>query len=430
MCGICGLLDGTTSPVEVDPIIEMFIETEMRGKDASGFAANVEEKIWYYREPVKSSELVKKVKDLKIAEAQTWIGHCRLATHGPAKNNENNHPFVDKGLALIHNGVIVNHEEVGEELGLEYKGQCDTEGILKTINYYRLNKKQSVKKAIASACLKLAGDMACALISTKGDLWLWKRGYTPLAVATKMGEPQLHFASTEYALRKSTPGRGWTTATLDDNEAYHIRASGRGLRVEAFEAPDGPDESKYYSRYIWGGYDNYEGHHPRYVGTTPYQAQGKHWCFPCSSYHMSVEECKAFTDESVRSHFRSPTEGVGGDEQEAEEKVEEESRENFFSGTPLTDFIWVKTGNNSNERVSTILTSYDSLYIRSNDSDYFLCDDCNEDMKVYDLKQHVESTRDHKTFWRCTVSEFLTPGLDRGEYCEDCGSDDCQGVVP
>ena len=127
----------------------------------------------------------------------------------------------------------------------------------------------------------------------------------------------------------------------------------------------------------------------------------------------------------MRSHFRSP---VDGNEQETEKEVEERdaAAKAFFSST-LTDFIWIKTGNSTNEQVSIILTSFDSLYVRSNDSDYYLCDDCNEDMKVYELKNHVKDTRDHRTFWRCTVSEFLTPDIDRQEYCEDCGSEDCQG---
>lgn len=439
ICGICGLLNGTNTPTEVDPIVEMFVETETRGRDASGFAANYEDKLWFYKDKVKSSELVKKVKDLKIIGSKTWIGHCRLATHGSAADNANNHPFVEQGLALIHNGVIINHTEIGEELGFEYKGQCDTEGILKTINYYRIKKRKSVKNAIIEACAKLAGDMACALISPKGDMWLWKRGSNPLAVATKLGEPVLHFASTEHALKKSLAGKGWATATLDDNDGYYIRTSGRHLQVEHFTAPDCPNEDTYYyTRHYWGGYEEggYGGMHPRYQGNggtnSLYTAanMGKHWCMLCSSYHNTVAECSFEADETARSHFRKVSGEVGKDEQEAKEKVEEaNARTAEFFGN-LKDFIWIKTGNSSNERVTTALVSYDSLYVRSSDSDYFLCDDCNEDMKVYDLKNHVQDTKDHRTFWRCTVSEYLTPDLHRREYCEDCGSEDCDGVVP
>ncbi len=59
------------------------------------------------------------------------VGHVRFATHGSPTEPANNHPFVSKGLAVVHNGVLNNHRELADRHNLRLVGECDSEVILR-----------------------------------------------------------------------------------------------------------------------------------------------------------------------------------------------------------------------------------------------------------------------------------------------------------
>src|SRR6185437_97205 len=124
MCGIFGYVGNKTNAAEL--VLEGLRRLEYRGYDSWGIA--VKEK----------KEIITEKHVGKIGEAKTalpnssiGIGHTRWATHGGVTVT-NAHPHLDctKQIAVLHNGIIENYQEIKEELlakGHEFISQTDTE---------------------------------------------------------------------------------------------------------------------------------------------------------------------------------------------------------------------------------------------------------------------------------------------------------------
>ena len=258
MCGICGAY-GLETGFEVDPIKEMLVATQSRGKDATGYAATVDMGLKIDKADVPALQFVTQTardSDLHIDRATSWIGHCRLATHGGPENNENNHPFTKRGLALVHNGMIYNYRQFEHDDRFKLESECDSEVILQLIAYYR-RQGHRTSEAIQLAATELDGAMACALINRKGDMWLWRRdehqyAFTPLSVAYRTDKPELHFASTRDILKKSVTQNNWLTYTFESNEGFLLRRTPTGYTTDPFEIPSCDDK-----KLKWGSYSSY-----------------------------------------------------------------------------------------------------------------------------------------------------------------------------
>src|SRR3954469_3806429 len=131
MCGIIGVTGDTSA---LDVILEGLHRLEYRGYDSAGIALVVPgDQIWRKRRAggTKSlPELVEAVGDAPPG-VTTGIGHNRWATHGgPTERNAHPHTDASGKLALIHNGIIENHVELGDELvsaGHELRSETDSE---------------------------------------------------------------------------------------------------------------------------------------------------------------------------------------------------------------------------------------------------------------------------------------------------------------
>jgi glucosamine--fructose-6-phosphate aminotransferase (isomerizing) len=150
MCGIVGAIaDRDVVPV----LIEGLKRLEYRGYDSAGIAVIGTEGVRRVRRTGRVSEME------AAAQAEHFlsslgIGHTRWATHGGVTEG-NAHPHISHGeLALVHNGIIENHEEQRDRLralGYEFESQTDTEVIAHLIHYYRtqgLGLLQAVQKAV------------------------------------------------------------------------------------------------------------------------------------------------------------------------------------------------------------------------------------------------------------------------------------------
>ena len=166
MCGIVGAIAGRDV---VPTLIEGLKRLEYRGYDSAGIAvvgANGQ---------MERLRTVGKVRALEEALLSTptaghlGIAHTRWATHG-APSERNAHPHISRdGLAIVHNGIIENHEEMREELrnvGYNFESETDTEVIAHRIHFH-MARLTDLYKAVRATVTELEGAYALAVISQR-----------------------------------------------------------------------------------------------------------------------------------------------------------------------------------------------------------------------------------------------------------------------
>lgn len=191
MCGIFGIISDKPLPRKVT--LDIVTHSRQRGKDSSGLILFDNNKYNVFRADY---DIVKLLQELKPYNKKLILGHSRLITNGLADNQ----PVVRKGVCVLHNGIIVNYDEIWPQLSEKRELQIDTE-IIAAIANDCINLGWNIEQ-IPERILNLCkGVVACALIipklgklclfSNNGSLYLGK--YNNAYV----------FASEEYPLVKS-----------------------------------------------------------------------------------------------------------------------------------------------------------------------------------------------------------------------------------
>ncbi len=161
MCGIFGYL-GKRNSAQIT--IEGLKKLEYRGYDSAGIAAVQNNEIVFCKEVGKVSILGTAVEKLDW-KADVAIAQTRWATHGKVTKN-NAHPHLDAyhSLALVHNGIIENHDILRGRLkkeGVSFLSDTDTEVIAHLISFfYKGNLLQAVQQAVS----EIKGAYAIALV--------------------------------------------------------------------------------------------------------------------------------------------------------------------------------------------------------------------------------------------------------------------------
>jgi len=176
MCGIFGITTNKNSAVGHEYFkkiqSELFLLSESRGKEASGFAFLNGKKIEVYKTPLPASRLIKldiynnslncfAKKDNKYAAA---IGHSRLVTNGLEQFNENNQPVVKSKMVGIHNGIVTNVKELWNKYKDEKKeSQLDSEMIFTLLRRF-YEARRSLKSAVYSTFSEIYGMASIAVL--------------------------------------------------------------------------------------------------------------------------------------------------------------------------------------------------------------------------------------------------------------------------
>ena len=169
-------------------------------------------------------DLAENVRKQKL-HAETGISHTRWATHGaPATHNA--HPMMSRGeIALVHNGIIENYEELRAELkakGYEFDSQTDTEVVTHLVHsFYQGDLYEAVRKAVK----RLQGAYAIAVMA-KGQPHrvVGARAGSPLVVGVGKGE--MFLASDALALAGTTD----RIAYLEEGDIAEITLDGFRVR--------------------------------------------------------------------------------------------------------------------------------------------------------------------------------------------------------
>lgn len=180
MCGIVGIL--SSKPV-VSRVVDGLKRLEYRGYDSAGVAVIHDGKIDRCRAKGKLAALDEKTKKTGI-EGVIGIGHTRWATHG-APTETNAHPHATDKVAVVHNGIIENYQELRAELekeGAVFQSQTDTEVVPHLITKF-LKAGDVPLKAVQNALAKLHGAFALGIIfADYPKMLIGARRGSPLAV--------------------------------------------------------------------------------------------------------------------------------------------------------------------------------------------------------------------------------------------------------
>ncbi len=209
MCGIIGY-KGNKNATEI--VIEGLKRLEYRGYDSWGIALKNKE--------IDITKRVGKIGDFsdasKLKKSKIAIAHTRWATHGKV-TEKNAHPHIscDKKIAVVHNGIIENFQELKKELEKNHKflSETDTEVIPHLIEE---NMKLGFEEAVKKAIKRLEGSYAIVVIHQDEEKIIAARKGSPLVLG--VGKDECFVASDVPAFLKHTN----KVIFLDDGETVII----------------------------------------------------------------------------------------------------------------------------------------------------------------------------------------------------------------
>jgi glutamine---fructose-6-phosphate transaminase (isomerizing) len=217
MCGIFGIIvkaqSKSSSTNIASALRRIAILSESRGKDSSGLALRIESDhtIQVIKGDVAIRQLLKsKEFDLQLGNCLdsykkgngfSAFGHARLVTNGSQLHEENNQPVLKDGIITIHNGIIVNAEELWvENPDLKREYLIDTE-ILPALLRKELNQQNDLTNSCTKAFSKLEGTYSIAAMFQELDQFVLATNNGSLFYITYNND-FIVFASERFYLEK------------------------------------------------------------------------------------------------------------------------------------------------------------------------------------------------------------------------------------
>lgn len=242
MCGIVGAVaERNITPI----LLEGLKRLEYRGYDSAGVAVFTNAgKLERMRRPGKVSELEQALAGEPLV-GRLGIAHTRWATHG-APCERNAHPHFSGDLAVVHNGIIENHEVLREQLkglGYVFTSDTDTEVIAHLLKH-KLKDHSDLTTALKATVKELHGAYGLAVVSaSQPDRVVAARSGSPLVIGLGLGENFL--ASDQLALRQVTDRFMY----LEEGDIADIRresvaiwdVNGNAVEREAVQYRDGAE---------------------------------------------------------------------------------------------------------------------------------------------------------------------------------------------
>ena len=197
---MCGIVAAVADRDVVPILLAGLSALEYRGYDSAGFCVPQGEQLTRLRTAGKVSQLEAMQAEAGL-KARIGIAHTRWATHGPPVT-ENAHPMISSDVvAVVHNGIIENHEELRRELtesGYQFTSDTDTEVIAHLV-HQRVEAGEDLREAVLTVVRRLKGAYALAVLDARDPhRVIGARLGSPLVVGQGFGENFI--ASDSHAL--------------------------------------------------------------------------------------------------------------------------------------------------------------------------------------------------------------------------------------
>ena len=254
MCGIVGAVSNRNI---VPVLVEGLKRLEYRGYDSCGVAVHQNGQLRRTRSTARVAELETQVAQNEVIGG-TGIAHTRWATHGaPVEHNAHPH-FSSDRIALVHNGIIENHDELRKELkkkGYVFESQTDTEVIAHLIHQHY---DGDLFEAVQQATGRLKGAYAIAVFSRdEPHRVVGAREGSPLVLGVGVfeGQGETFLASDAMALAGVTDqivyleegdvvdlqlGKHWISARQVDGSFARVQRAVRTVHAHTGAAELGP----------------------------------------------------------------------------------------------------------------------------------------------------------------------------------------------
>lgn len=264
MCGIFGLIvhqnSGWEPALIKNSLMTLAKLSESRGKDSSGFAFRDEanKAIHVIRASMPISSLMNHREFIPELDAHlnaargregvltprvfAAIGHSRLVTNGTQLNDENNQPVVKDGLVGVHNGIIVNVDDLWRTMPIgQRKYEIDTEAMFSLFRYFNATSGSSAA-SISQAVRKIVGTVSTGFfIDNKNELVLATNNGSLYLLSNF--KDVLLFASEKHIVERvmnkhqlNKKGDGFKVLQVEPNTGYLIRLD--DLEMKRFGIPD------------------------------------------------------------------------------------------------------------------------------------------------------------------------------------------------
>jgi predicted glutamine amidotransferase len=290
MCSIAGYSLSTNSKIQPRKLAKALLrEMDVRGNQASGYAWQSSTASGIYKRDVAGAQL-----SMKPMSRGTRVAvlHTRFATHGTITDNANNHPVLspDRSVALVHNGVIYNHDIVRGEIPHKLP-DVDSSVIPALLQEFQRN---------TDSFDKLDGDASVAWLDDNDRLTLKvaRISYSPLVIAM-LADGSFVFASTEAMLLTALDNAKLSPIYLETISERTLLTIENGSLVDVETLPEIDPK---YEQKVFGGYAGWRsmtsGGHTK---TKPSEARDDSALFLPNDYYS--EELDGYYGEDLDGYY-------------------------------------------------------------------------------------------------------------------------------
>jgi glutamine phosphoribosylpyrophosphate amidotransferase len=188
MCGIFGII--SKKKIHFSDLKFLAMHARQRGKDSSGYLEIKNNDFYINRFNYDLKYSIKKIDK----NNQTFIGHARLVTNSMVDNQ----PIYKNDIALFHNGIITNFENLFRKYNLNKNFSIDTEIIIELFNFFFL-KNKNFDKTIDEIFSNIIGTASCAMyLFSLGKLILFSNNGS---LYTGQKNEDIYFSSEKFPLK-------------------------------------------------------------------------------------------------------------------------------------------------------------------------------------------------------------------------------------